>query len=605
MRIKDMLRSERGDTIIEVLLAMSIIGLVLGSSYAIANRSLQIGREAQERTEALKQVETQFERLRTVSATVDDAGTNPLVDFPATRAFCIDESIEVVEFDRPNFDSFTSTTTDEVVYPDGDDNSRPCNTGTDGRYGITITKSDDDDTYLFTIRARWESIGGGPLQELTTQYRIYPAGNTAFEAIAPPPQPDPVPDPDPPVPDPVLPPPTVAIAGEDYTGCPVPTPSYPCIVSPGGGVYSRANFTVEYDGLDIAADSGYNAVVISYDDFSSGDQDPPTNWYNYSINLFVNGTETLSNFLIDASSGVVTLPVDNTSAIDSIAIQWTNNYWVSTNTNPNAYDPDLLIESVNIEAIEDVAYTPRKSTVSTGSSSNITRTAARVSGTVVSAGDSVVTERGIVYGPYTNPSIGNSTQTSTQNSGNFSANLTGLKPNTTYYARAYVRSSNGYSYAQNSVSFTTNSLSSEFEFKGSFQGSDYYLSSTSVLWATAKTRSENIGGHLVTITSEAENAFVASIAESPINGGNWIGLEDLDDNNEWRWVTGEALSGYINWANGGVCGVQPEKSPYNTGGAKQLVAEISMGWAPTYNPCIGFWNDEDTTFRNRFIVEFD
>ncbi len=177
----------RGDTIIEVLLAMTVIGLVLGSSYAIANRSLRIGREAQERTEALKIVETQLERLRTLSGVQD----NGLVDI--TNDFCIDQSNALVDFGvRNDFDSFTETVTDETVYPDiGGD--RPCNQGTEERYGVTLTRSDTPETYTFTIRTRWESIGGGPLQELTSQYRIYPAGNTAFQALLPPPAPTPDP----------------------------------------------------------------------------------------------------------------------------------------------------------------------------------------------------------------------------------------------------------------------------------------------------------------------------------------------------------------------------------------------------------------------------
>lgn len=55
---------QSGDTIIEVLLAMSIIGLVLGAAFGIANRSVQIGQNAQERTEALKIAESQLELFK-------------------------------------------------------------------------------------------------------------------------------------------------------------------------------------------------------------------------------------------------------------------------------------------------------------------------------------------------------------------------------------------------------------------------------------------------------------------------------------------------------------------------------------------------------------
>ncbi len=57
-------RRQRGDTIIEVMLAMVVVGMVLGVSYGIANRSVIVGRDAQERTEALKHAETQLELIK-------------------------------------------------------------------------------------------------------------------------------------------------------------------------------------------------------------------------------------------------------------------------------------------------------------------------------------------------------------------------------------------------------------------------------------------------------------------------------------------------------------------------------------------------------------
>lgn len=57
-------RKQRGDTIIEVLFSVVIIGLALGAAFTLANRSLNIGRAAQERTEALKIAESRIELLK-------------------------------------------------------------------------------------------------------------------------------------------------------------------------------------------------------------------------------------------------------------------------------------------------------------------------------------------------------------------------------------------------------------------------------------------------------------------------------------------------------------------------------------------------------------
>jgi len=79
-----------GDTIIEVLLAMSVIGLVLGMAFGIANRSVQIGQDAQERTEALKIVESQLEIFKS-----EYAGSADLQARTEDNPFCLDTSTAI------------------------------------------------------------------------------------------------------------------------------------------------------------------------------------------------------------------------------------------------------------------------------------------------------------------------------------------------------------------------------------------------------------------------------------------------------------------------------------------------------------------------------
>jgi len=57
------MRKQNGDTLIEVMIALAIIGSVIAISYATASRALRTGRAAQERTEAVKFVESQVESL--------------------------------------------------------------------------------------------------------------------------------------------------------------------------------------------------------------------------------------------------------------------------------------------------------------------------------------------------------------------------------------------------------------------------------------------------------------------------------------------------------------------------------------------------------------
>ena len=59
---------ERGDTIVEVLIAIGILGAVLGGAYVVVNRNVTLNRTSQERLEAIKIAEGQFERLKIVAA---------------------------------------------------------------------------------------------------------------------------------------------------------------------------------------------------------------------------------------------------------------------------------------------------------------------------------------------------------------------------------------------------------------------------------------------------------------------------------------------------------------------------------------------------------
>ncbi|OQP62138.1 hypothetical protein A3860_29765 [Niastella vici] len=87
-------------------------------------------------------------------------------------------------------------------------------------------------------------------------------------------------------------------------------------------------------------------------------------------------------------------------------------------------------------------------TVSTGTSSAITSTTATVAGTITDAGCSTITSYGIEYSTTPGFTNGTGTQVTASNlsGGNFSAALTGLAPNQTYYYKAFVTTAGGTGY---------------------------------------------------------------------------------------------------------------------------------------------------------------
>jgi prepilin-type N-terminal cleavage/methylation domain-containing protein len=63
------IRNKRGDTIVEVLIAIAIVSLTLAGAYTSVNKSTIATRTAQERGEALKWAETQVEQLKASTKT--------------------------------------------------------------------------------------------------------------------------------------------------------------------------------------------------------------------------------------------------------------------------------------------------------------------------------------------------------------------------------------------------------------------------------------------------------------------------------------------------------------------------------------------------------
>lgn len=95
--------------------------------------------------------------------------------------------------------------------------------------------------------------------------------------------------------------------------------------------------------------------------------------------------------------------------------------------------------------------------VDTNPATDVDITSVTLNGDVISGGGVIVTERGFVYGFSPNPTILNTKQIVSGTTGTYSASVTGLLPNTTYYARAYVINSYGIDYGDD-ITFTTMSI---------------------------------------------------------------------------------------------------------------------------------------------------
>lgn len=78
-----------------------------------------------------------------------------------------------------------------------------------------------------------------------------------------------------------------------------------------------------------------------------------------------------------------------------------------------------------------------------------------------------------------------------------------------------------------------------------FNNHKYALYDLSMTWTEAKAYCEDLGGHLATITSAEEQAFIESFLPEPYTKRQyWLGA--TFESGSWEWVTGETFE-YTNW----------------------------------------------------------
>jgi len=120
----------------------------------------------------------------------------------------------------------------------------------------------------------------------------------------------------------------------------------------------------------------------------------------------------------------------------------------------------------------------------------------------------------------------------------------------------------------------------------------YLLIPESATWQAAKTRCEQLGGHLATVTTFQENTFVLREFMKQLPGGEWpslwLGASDEGHEGRWEWVTGERW-GFTSWIRG---------EPSNTRGREHFL----QLWRP--REAIG-WNDTVSTVQLQSVCEWD
>ena len=148
---------------------------------------------------------------------------------------------------------------------------------------------------------------------------------------------------------------------------------------------------------------------------------------------------------------------------------------------------------------------------------------------------------------------------------------------------------NGFMWASDGTSVTItghNPSRDGSQFYGIMYNGHYYGLSTSIkTWTEAKIDCEANGGHLVTITDEAEQKAIQKLLSFAGSSDSWIGATDEYTEGEWTWCNGEEFT-YTNWASG---------EPNN-----QSEEDYAIVYADNFK-----WNDGGASTILNYICEWD
>lgn len=166
--------SQRGDTIMEVLIAVAVLSLILAVTFNLANRSSKANRQAAERSEGTKYVQSQMETLKYYlgenNPEPSDSEMFCLYKDPVSKAL----SYKTESISEANIDTNYSAAT-------------TCRFGIDGRYVVLFKKTGN----TYKAYGRWDSVKNNVSEKISMVHRIYPDLASTPTTITPTPIPPP------------------------------------------------------------------------------------------------------------------------------------------------------------------------------------------------------------------------------------------------------------------------------------------------------------------------------------------------------------------------------------------------------------------------------
>ena len=153
------LQRQAGDTIVEVLIATAVIGMVIAGAFVVSAQNTNNVRNAQEHSEALQLLQAQIEQLRAYSTNYTYATFTATIPSPTTTKFCFDDSNKPIQSKDKD--------------PSG--NNGTCYDTQFNRYHFMILEEPAVNAapgnHQFDAKVQWDKLGGGTNNE-DLHYRL-------------------------------------------------------------------------------------------------------------------------------------------------------------------------------------------------------------------------------------------------------------------------------------------------------------------------------------------------------------------------------------------------------------------------------------------------
>ncbi|OGL30764.1 hypothetical protein A3F37_04055 [Candidatus Saccharibacteria bacterium RIFCSPHIGHO2_12_FULL_41_12] len=181
MKLKIM-HNQRGDTIMEVLICVAMLGFMLGAAFSLTNKNQQSARASQERSEATKIAEKQIEYLRAHYA---KHATGPF-DPPLTDNFCFKEDASIPDKGYKYVENVGLASPSPVIVSGAANEDKDSNYVADCKlspngynYRISAWKAGTANATTlgakagaFVVTVRWDSVKGNGQEEVKMFYTI-------------------------------------------------------------------------------------------------------------------------------------------------------------------------------------------------------------------------------------------------------------------------------------------------------------------------------------------------------------------------------------------------------------------------------------------------